>query len=154
MYLGGCSSSSSPTSVEYLCSWDTRGLQLPPVQGAFLGLLLFIIIFNGALLRAAVLRPHSLNLKYVDDLSMLTAINLRCLSVDQISRQKPQKYNERTQQVLTTERNNLQEDLNILNTFVSQKLMKIKESKTQNNEIQLYQKFGLPSLADDRWFSK
>ena len=100
-------------------------------QGAFLGILLFIIIFNGALLRPAVPRPHSLNLKYVDDLSMLAAINLRCLSVDLISRQKPLKFNERTQQVLTSERNNLQEDLNTLNTFVSEKLMKIKESKTQ-----------------------
>ena len=37
-------------------------------QGAFLGILLFIIIFNGALLRPAIPRPHSLNLKYVDDL--------------------------------------------------------------------------------------
>ena len=100
-------------------------------QGTFLGILLFIILFNGALLRPAVPRPHSLNLKYVDDLSMLVAINLRCLSVDQISRQKPLQYNERTQQVLTAERNNLQEDLNNLNTLVSQKLMKIKESKTQ-----------------------
>jgi hypothetical protein len=40
-------------------------------QGAFLGILLLIIIFNGALLRPAIPRIHSLNLKYVDDLSML-----------------------------------------------------------------------------------
>ena len=32
-------------------------------QGAFLGILLFIIIFNGALLRPAIPRLHSLNLK-------------------------------------------------------------------------------------------
>ena len=32
-------------------------------QGAFLGILLFIIIFKGALLRPAIPRPHSLNLK-------------------------------------------------------------------------------------------
>ena len=100
-------------------------------QGAFLGILLFIIIFNGALLRPAIPRLHSLNLKYVDDLSMLAAINLRYLSVDQVSRQKPLTYNERTQQVLSADRNTLQEDLVSLNTFVSQKLMKIKESKTQ-----------------------
>ena len=42
--------------------------------GAFLGLLLFIIIFNGALLRPAIPRPYSLSLKYVDDLSLLTAV--------------------------------------------------------------------------------
>ena len=100
-------------------------------QGAFLGILLFIIIFNGALLRPAIPRLHSLNLKYVDDLSMLAAINLRYLSVDHVSRQKPLAYNERTQQVLAVERNTLQEDLLSLNTFVSQKFMKIKESKTQ-----------------------
>ena len=34
-------------------------------QGAFLGILLFVIIFNGALLRPAIPRIHSLNLKYV-----------------------------------------------------------------------------------------
>jgi hypothetical protein len=50
------------------------------LQGAFLGILLFVIIFNGALLRPAIPRIHSLNLKYVDDLSMLVAVNLKnCL---------------------------------------------------------------------------
>ena len=85
---------------------------------------------NGALLRPAIPRLHSLNLKYVDDLSMLAAINLGYLSVDQVTRQKPLAYNERTQQVLSAERNTLQEDLISLKSFVSKKLMKIKESKT------------------------
>ena len=47
-------------------------------QGAFLGILLFIIIFNGAALRPAVPRNYiSLNLKYIDDLSMLQSFNLK-----------------------------------------------------------------------------
>ena len=46
-------------------------------QGAFLGILLFIIIFNGALLRPRIPRLSSLNLKYIDDLSMLYALNLK-----------------------------------------------------------------------------
>ena len=46
-------------------------------QGAFLGILLFIIIFNGALLRPAIPRPNSLSLKYIDDLSLLVAIKLK-----------------------------------------------------------------------------
>ena len=56
-------------------------------QGAFLGILLFIIIFNGALLRPAVPRPNSLNLKYIDDLSMMMAFNLKaCLVSDPVRR--------------------------------------------------------------------
>ena len=101
-------------------------------QGAFLGILLFIIIFNGALLRPAIPRLHSLNLKYVDDLSMLAAINLtKCLTSDSLSRPRPLSFNERTQQVLATEGNLLQDDLNSLEKYVSRKQMKIKESKTQ-----------------------
>ena len=51
-------------------------------QGALLGILLFIIIFNGALLRPAIPRLHALHLKYVDDLSMLSAFNLKKWLID------------------------------------------------------------------------
>ena len=65
-------------------------------QGAFLGILIFIIVFNGALLRPAIPRLHSLNLKYIDDLSMLAAYNLRsCLVKDPVARPRPLKYSER-----------------------------------------------------------
>ena len=40
-------------------------------QGALLGILLFIIKFNGALLRPVIPRPSSLTLNYIDDLSLL-----------------------------------------------------------------------------------
>ena len=65
-------------------------------QGAFLGILLFIIIFNGVLLRPAIPRPNYLNLKYVHDLSMLAAFNLRrCLVEDPERRPRPLHYKDR-----------------------------------------------------------
>ena len=80
-------------------------------QGAFLGILLFIIIFNGALLRPAIPRPHSLNLKYIDDLSMLYALNLKnCLIEDPVERPNPLNFDERTHQILRNTDNILQSD--------------------------------------------
>ena len=100
-------------------------------QGAFLGILLFIIIFNGALLRPAIPRPNSLNLKYIDDLSMLEAFKLKTsLVMDPVDRVKPLTFNERTGQILPRENNTLQHQLNCLENFASQKLLKIKEKKT------------------------
>ena len=102
-------------------------------QGAFLGILLFIIIFNGALLRPAIPRLHSLSLKYIDDLSMLAAYNLKsCLIDDPVDRPRPLNFNERTLQVLSRENNHLQDDLSSLSVFANKKLLKIKEKKTQN----------------------
>ena len=70
-------------------------------QGALLGILLFIIKFNGALLRPVVPRPSSLSLKYIDDLSLLQAFNLKaCLTPDPpVDRMRPLTFNDQTQQV-------------------------------------------------------
>ena len=101
-------------------------------QGAFLGILLFIIIFNGALLRPAIPRLKSLNLKYVDDLSMLAAFNLHsCLEPVTTERAMPLTFNQRTGQQLAPEHNILQEDLLKLEQFATEKQLKIKETKTQ-----------------------
>ena len=100
-------------------------------QGALLGILLFIIKFNGALLRPLIPRPSSLSLKYIDDLSLLQAINLKSSLVpDPVERPRPLAYNERTQQILLADENPLQEQLNSLKIFTTQNLMKIKEKKT------------------------
>ena len=81
-------------------------------QGALLGILLFIIKFNGALLRPLIPRPSSLSLKYIDDLSLLTAINLKLsLVADPVDRPRPFTFHERTQQILKTEDNYMQDDL-------------------------------------------
>ena len=84
-------------------------------QGAFLGILLFIIIFNGALLRPAIPRQFSLNLKYVDDLSMLLAFNLKSILIDDpVDRPRPLAFNERTGHVLPLEDNLMQDQLDNL----------------------------------------
>ena len=93
--------------------------------------LLFIIIFNGALLRPAIPRLNSLTLKYIDDLSLLMAFNLKASLVsDPVDRVKPLRFNERTHQILSKESNLLQEQLDSLETFASRKLLRIKEKKT------------------------
>ena len=101
-------------------------------QGAFLGILLFIIIFNGALLRPRIPRPNSLNLKYIDDLSMLFAINLKKFLIkDQNTRPRPLNHDERTEQVLIKANNEFQGELDDLQKFISNKQMKVKEKKTE-----------------------
>ena len=100
-------------------------------QGALLGILLFIIKFNGALLRPLIPRPSSLTLKYIDDLSLLQAFNLKLsLRPDPVVRPRPLSYNERTQQILLPENNPMQAQLNDMKSFASGNLMVIKEKKT------------------------
>ena len=90
-------------------------------QGAFLGVLIFIIIFNGALLRPGIPRPYSLTLKYVDDLSILVSINLKKnLEFD----------SSRNEFILLAESNPLQLQLDNLCSFAAKKHLKIKESKS------------------------
>ena len=70
-------------------------------QGTFLGILLFIIVFNGALLRPSIPRPSFMHLKYIDDLSVLAAIDLKnTLVADTTRRPRPLSYNERTMVLL------------------------------------------------------
>ena len=100
-------------------------------QGTYLEILLFIITFNGALLRPGIPRPSSLSLKYVDDLSVLQAVNLKDdLDNDPVTREYPLTYSERTSQILSPAKNYLQESLDELYDFTSRKLMKLKEKKT------------------------
>ena len=107
-----------------------RNLPGSTPQGTFLGILLFLIIFNGALLRPSIPRPSEMHLKYVDDLSMLQAINLKCdLIEDQNQRPKPLSHDERFEKILKPD-SQLQLSLNSLHAFTSKKLLKIKESKT------------------------
>ena len=106
-------------------------------QGAFLGILLFIIIFNGALLRPAIPRLNNRNLKYIDDLSMMVAIDLkRMLADDPVDRARPLTFNERTRQILPVENNQMQELLHDLHEFTTNKQLKIKERKDKCDEVQ------------------
>ena len=115
-------------------SGSTSSMKLLPgssPQGAFLGILLFIIIFNGALLRPRIPRPDALCIKYIDDLSSLTSINLKsALLPDPVTRPEPLNYNERTKQILPLYNNKLQGMLDELKQFATKKLLRIKEKKT------------------------
>ena len=102
---------------------STSSMKLLPgssPQGAFLGILLFIIIFNGALLRPRIPRPDALCIKYIDDLSSLTSINLKsALLPDPVTRPEPLNYNERTKQILPLYNNKLQGMLDELKQFAT-----------------------------------
>ena len=70
-------------------------------QGALLGILLFIVYFNGALLRPIIHRINTLTLKFIDELSLLTVINLqKSLICDQVLRPRPLASYEMTQQLI------------------------------------------------------
>ena len=100
-------------------------------QGAFLGILLFIIIFDGALLRPFIPRMHSLSLKYVDDLSLLIAINLKAsLKPIQENAVKPLIYDQRTKHFLPRCNNAMIDLLADLKSFTDKKKLKMKETKS------------------------
>ena len=124
-------------------------------QGAFLGILLFIIIFNGALLRPAIPRPNSLNLKYIDDLSMLMAFNLKtALIVDPVHRPSPLNCDELTRQILPPENNFLQQEIDRLEVFTSGKLLKIKEKKTNIMKFNFSKKQNFPPELNVKGFNE
>ena len=96
--------------------------------------LVFIIIFNGALLRPRIQQPYSLTLKFIDDLSVLAAINLKKeLVLDTFS-------NEYT---FRAKVNHLTEQLDNLHTFTTWKFMKIKESKSHNMKFNFSKNLNL-----------
>ena len=114
-------------------------------QGAFLGILLFIIIFNGAALRPSVPRQlSSLNLKYIDDLSMLASFNLKKVLVNDPVRNIL---------VLPVQNNPLQDQLNTLEEFTSHKLLRIKESKTNVIKFTFTKKYDFPPELVIRGFN-
>ena len=70
-------------------------------------------------------------MKYIDDLSLLQAINLKDLLLPDIqARPFPLTYNERTAHVLNSSRNPLQQELLDLEKFAERKLLRIKEKNT------------------------
>ena len=124
-------------------------------QGAFLGILLFIIIFNGALLRPAIPRPNSLNLKYIDDLSMLMAFNLKTALIDDpVHRPSPLNCDELTRQILPPENNFLQQENDTLEVFTSGKLLKIKEKKTNIMKFNFSKKKNFPPQLNVKVFNE
>ena len=120
-------------------------------QGAFLGIFLFIVKFNGAALRPYIPRitfhcrltidkckddncpdhlktTHAL---YVDDLSELEAFNLKeCLKPDSSGRPYPLNFHERTGHILK-QKSLLQGKLEAIENFTIENQMKVNQDKTK-----------------------
>ena len=104
--------------------------------GCLLGGFLFIVKFNGALLRPPIKRPlanvNSINLKYFDDATSAVAIDLKHqLSLDPVQRPRPLNSNERSGLILPIEHNKLQDDLDIFRQFAQENNFKINHQKTK-----------------------
>ena len=107
-------------------------------QGAFLGVLIFIIKFNGAFLRPSIPRPALLQneasekVKYIDDGTVAVSVNLsRSLVPDPVARLQPLAYHERLCQVLPNENNLLQYYIRDTEEFASRNNMRLNEKKTK-----------------------
>ena len=113
-----------------------RSLPGSSPQGAFLGIFLFIIKFNGVSLRPPIYRQccslkhdSSTHMIYIDDLSEAASFRLKNLSLASKSRPHPLPYHERTGHCLPAA-NVLQENLNKVEEFTKKNLMKINHSKS------------------------
>ena len=121
-------------------------------QGAFLGIFLFIVKFNGAALRPSIPRilgtcrntlrkcvlpdchrhRKDFHALYIDDLAEAEAVNLKKqLVIDPNFRPAPLTFHERTRQVLPENTSVLQSNLIKIKTFTDNNLQKINESKSK-----------------------
>ena len=71
-----------------------------------------------------------LHLKYVDDLSYLTSIDLKKKLVEDTDPIRPVSYHNRTEQVLPIEENILQDQVNQLSGFTNENEMQLNFKKT------------------------
>ena len=136
-----------------------RSLPGSSPQGTVLGVILFIIIFNGAALRPSIPRtswpffskkrndPASVHMKFVDDLSVAVKVNLDDdLVNDDHIRQKPLTFDERFETKLVDE-NLLHETINNLRVFANERqmiintkkssVMKFTKSRTKNFPVEM-----------------
>ena len=106
--------------------------------GSLLGGVIFIVKFNGAILRPTIPRPLTLkpsehhHEKYMDDASTALRVELKKnLISDPVNREKPLAYSDRSQQILPKDRNMLQYFIDDIEAFSLANKMKINESKTK-----------------------
>ena len=122
-------------------------------QGAILGGLIFIVKYNGAFLRPPIPRiiggpaskSKSEKVKFVDDGTVAVSITMKSSLVqDNITRQKPLNYNERTCQVLPSQDNLLQLYLEEAEKFTFQNKMKLNPKKTKIIKFNKSRKHDFP----------
>ena len=109
-------------------------------QGAYLGGILFMLKYNGALLRPSIpkniggplAKSKSEEVKYVDDGSVAVSLNLKsCLELDQINRPNPLNFRERTKHILNPANNLLQVYIKDIEQYSITNKMVINKKKTQ-----------------------
>ena len=122
-------------------------------QGAYLGGLIFIIKYNGAMLRppvprqirGPVLKSKAETVKFVDDGTVAVSIDLKnCLIPDPVDRVRPRNYHERTGHVLPGENNLLQYYIRDTEDFVCANQMKINKKKTKVISFTKSRKWDFP----------
>ena len=109
-------------------------------QGAYLGGLIFIIKYNGALLRPSVPRhiegpvskSESVKAKFVDDGTVAVSVNLKSTLIpDPVERPQPWNYAERTGHILPVEQNLLHYYIREAENYSEQNKMMINKQKTK-----------------------
>ena len=131
-------------------------------QGTKLGLFLFLILINAAGYphleknlglkltrnvgkRAPLLKTH---MKYVDDLSLAQAIDMKECLIPNPNPIKPQTYHDRTNHILPSSSYTLQDDLNQLVEYSEDHEMRINKKKCKVMLFNTAKKYdGLPTLT-------
>ena len=124
-------------------------------QGAYLGGLIFIIKYNGALLRPLIPRhiedqapkskSKSIAVKFVDDGTVAVSVNLKTSIVpDPVVRPRPHNYHERTGHVLPDEQNLLQDYIREAEQFATNNKMVINKQKTKIMSFTKSKKWDFP----------